>query len=433
MNFHRKLNQLESQGKPIRIGVIGAGKFAAMYLVQANRTPGIRLVAVADRVEGRAEALLQLIGWQGRRGDTVSCYTDSRRLFERNDIDVVIDATGSPVAGVEHVLACCETRKHVIMVNVEADALAGPWLAEQAQAAGILYSLAYGDQPALICEMVDWARTCGLEVVAAGKGTQYLPVYHASTPETVWDYYGINVQQAQDGGLNAKMFNSFLDGTKSAIEMCAVANATDLAVPDGLFFPPCSVDELPSVLCPQEDGGVLQHRGQVEVISSLNRDGSSVVRDLRWGVYVTFAGGSRYVERCFKEYGLVTDASGQYSALYRPFHLIGLELGISVAHIGLLNEPTGTPTRFNADVVAVAKQDLKAGQTLDGEGGFSVHGRLMPARQSLDMNALPIGLAQDVTLTNAVHTGQIVRWSDVAMNENTVPVQARRAAERLLM
>lgn len=215
--------------------------------------------------------------------------------------------------------------------------------------------------------------------------------------------------------------------------MCAVANATDLAVPDGLSFPPCSVDELPSVLCPHEDGGVLQHRGQVEVISSLKRDGSPVIRDLRWGVYVTFVGGSRYVERCFREYGLVTDASGRYSALYRPCHLIGLELGVSVAHIGLLNEPTGAPATFNADVVAVAKQDLKAGQTLDGEGGYTVYGRLMPARQSLDMNALPIGLAQDLTLTNTVHAGQIVRWNDVAMDENALTVQARRAAESMMI
>lgn len=432
MNFYRKLKQLETQSKPLGIGVIGAGKFAAMYLVQANRTPGVCLVAVADRVEGRAEALLQKIDWQDRRGDSVSCYTDSRMLLDRNDIDIVIDATGSPAAGIAHVLACCETRKHIIMVNVEADALAGPWLAEQARAAGILYSLAYGDQPALICELVDWARACGLEVISAGKGTQYLPHYHTSTPETVWCHYGINPRQAQDGGLNAKMFNSFLDGTKSAIEMCAVANATGLAVPDGLFFPPCSTDDLPSVLCPGEDGGALQHRGQVEVISSLNRDGSPVARDLRWGVFVTFAGGSPYVERCFKEYGLVTNTSGQYSALYRPFHLIGLELGISVAHIGLLGEPTGTPTHFNADVVAVAKQDLAAGQVLDGEGGFTVYGRLMPAKRSLIMGALPIGLAQDVPLINAVRAGQIVRWNDVEIDENTLPVHARRATEKML-
>ncbi|HQR21338.1 MAG TPA: Gfo/Idh/MocA family oxidoreductase, partial [Burkholderiaceae bacterium] len=341
MNLHRMLKQREERGAPLRVGLIGAGKFGSMFLSQARHTPGVRITAIADLDPQRAREALRKVSWSDSSIATVRYFDDARRMIEEPDVDLVIDATGSPGAGIGHVMACCEHRKHVIMVNVEADALAGPLLAERARDAGIVYSLAYGDQPALICEMVDWARACGFEVIAAGKGTKYLPEYHASTPATVWRHYGLSEEDARRGGLNAQMFNSFLDGTKSAIEMCAVANATGLHAPDGLAFPPCGVDDLPTVLRPHAEGGVLHQRGQVEVISSLQRDGNPVVRDLRWGVYVVFSGGSEYVERCFREYGLVTDPSGQYSALYKPFHLIGLELGISVASVGLRGEPTG--------------------------------------------------------------------------------------------
>jgi predicted homoserine dehydrogenase-like protein len=322
------------------------------------------------------------------------------------------------------------------MVNVEADALAGPLLARRAAEAGIVYSLAYGDQPALICEMVDWARAAGFEVVAAGKGTKYLPEYHASTPETVWKHYGFTAETLAQGDFNAQMFNSFLDGTKSAIEMAAVANATGLMpASGGLEFPPCGVDDLARVLKPRSAGGVLERAGQVEVISSLERDGRPVFRDLRWGVYVTFAPGdvqsAPYVEKCFKEYGLVTDPSGHYSAMYKPCHLIGLELGISVASAGLRREPTGAPRFFNGDVVATAKRELKAGELLDGEGGYTVYGKLMPAADSLALGGLPLGLAHGLKLRRSIAAGAPVRWDDVAYAANDPTVKVRREMETL--
>ena len=431
MNLHRLLKERESRGTPLRVGLIGAGKFGSMYLSQVRYTPGMRVTAIADLDPARARLALQRVGWADGAISSLSFFSDARALIETRDIDIVIDSTGSPSAGIAHVLACCEHRKHIVMVNVEADALAGPLLAQRAREAGIVYSLAYGDQPSLICELVDWARACGFEVIAAGKGTKYLPAYHASTPDTVWGYYGLTAEDARIGGLNAQMFNSFLDGTKSSIEMCAVSNATGLIAPNGLAFPPCSVDDLPQVLRPQTEGGVLHHRGQVEVISSLQRDGSQVARDLRWGVYVVFAGGSDYVERCFKEYGLVTDASGQYSALYKPFHLIGLELGISVASVGLRNEATGAPIGFNADVVATAKRDLAAGEMLDGEGGYTVYGKVMPAEESLRIGGLPLGLAHKVKLVNAVRAGDQIGWDDVEIDEDQAPVAFRRSMERM--
>ena len=429
MNLHRLLKEREAHGAPLRVGVIGAGKFGSMYLSQARHTPGVRIAAIADLSPARAKEALQRVGWADSAIASVRFFEDSLRMIAEPELDVVIDATGSPSAGIAHVLACCEHRKHIVMVNVEADALAGPLLAECASDAGIVYSLAYGDQPALICEMVDWARACGFEVIAAGKGTKYLPAYHASTPETVWGHYGLTPEDARIGGLNPQMFNSILDGTKSAIEMCAVANATGLIAPDGLAFPPCGVDELPTILRPQEDGGVLHHRGQVEVISSLKRDGSPVFRDLRWGVYVVFAGGSDYVERCFKEYGLLTDSTGQYTAMYKPYHLIGLELGVSVASVGVRGEATGAPIGFNADVVATAKRDLAAGEMLDGEGGFTVYGKVMPASESLRLGGLPLGLAHKVRLRSAVSAGQPVRWDDVEIDERQPAVAFRREME----
>ena len=342
----------------------------------------------------------------------------------------MIDCTGNPAAGIAHVLACCKARKHIVMVNVEADALAGPLLARRAQEAGIVYSLAYGDQPALICELVDWARTAGFSVVAAGKGTKYLPEYHAATPKTVWGHYGFSDEMVAQGDFNAQMFNSFLDGTKSGIEMTAVANATGLTpAHDGLAFPPCGVDELPRVLRPREQGGALEHRGQVEVISSLERDGRPVFRDLRWGVYVTFSAEHEYVRRCFQEYGIVTDPSGEYASMYKPSHLIGLELGISVASAAVRNEPTGAATGWRGDCVATAKRALRAGEMLDGEGGFTVWGRLMAAPDSSAKRALPIGLAHKVALRRDIAAGAVVRWADVAVPDSEA-VRVRRDMER---
>jgi predicted homoserine dehydrogenase-like protein len=441
MNLHAKLAERAAAGRPVRVGLIGAGKFGAMYLAQAVRTPGMHVVAIADLDPARARASLARVGWveqrtaahdaeEALRRGTTWLTADSAALVASPHVDVVVEATGSPAAGIRHALLCAEHRKHVVMVNVEADALAGPLLAERAREAGVVYSLAYGDQPALICEQVDWARAAGLEVIAAGKGTKFLPRYHRSTPDTVWGDYGLTPEEAAAGGMNARMFNSFLDGTKSAIEMAAVANATGLTTPpDGLVFPPCGADELPRVLRPRQDGGALDHAGQVEVISSLARDGTPVPRDLRWGVFVAFRAESDYVARCFREYGVATDETGRYAALYRPYHLIGLELGISIASVALRGEPTGSPTSWVGDVVATAKRDLAAGETLDGEGGFCVYGRLTPADVSRRAGALPIGLASGVRLVRPVAEGRAVTWADVELDDGAEPIRVRKEME----
>ncbi|MDJ0958189.1 MAG: Gfo/Idh/MocA family oxidoreductase [Arenicellales bacterium] len=425
MNLSQRLKRREQDNNPIRIIVIGAGKFGCMFLAQAVRTKGMHVAAIVDIDIQRCRESLKRIGWISDRfgANNLQQAIEHRSTFitdriesvvSHELIDVVIDATGNVSASVDHVLMAMDAGKHIVMVTVEADAVVGPILADKAKKAGVVYSMAYGDQPALICELVDWARSCGFEVTCAGKGTKYLPEYHKSTPDTVWQHYGFSEQQVASGDYNARMFNSFLDGTKSAIEMAAVANATGLHPhTDGLVFPPCAVQRLAMTCVPKTAGGVLEHSGTVEVVSSLYRDGSEIEHDLRWGVYVTFETDSSYVQRCFQEYGALIDPSGRYASLYRPTHLIGLELGYSVAKAVLLGEATGVPIEFNADVIAVAKRDLNVGERLDGEGGYTVYGRLVSAERSLEQDGLPLGLANDLTVTSPVHAGQVVCWNDV--------------------
>jgi predicted homoserine dehydrogenase-like protein len=443
MNLHRLLQEREGQGRPLRVGLIGAGKFAAMYLAQVPNTPGVHLVGIADLSPANARANLERVGWKPQACGAASLDAalkerrthlgeDWQALVSHHAVEIVIEATGNPMAAVEHALAAIRHGKHIIMVTVEADAFCGPMLARRAAEAGVVYSLAYGDQPAIICDLVDWARAAGFSVVAAGRGHKWLPHYAQSTPETVWGYYGLTPEQARVGGLNPKMFNSFLDGSKPAIETAAVCNATGLTpAPEGLLFPPASVDQIPSVMRPRSEGGTLHHKGQVEVVSSLERDGSPIDYDIRFGVWVVFEGETEYVRRCFMEYGVKTDPSGRYACMYKRWHLIGLEVGISVASVGLRREPTGCATGFRGDAVTVAKRELKAGELLDGEGGYTVVGRLMPARDSLAQGCLPLGLAHGWKLVKPIAAGQPVKWSDIACDANSPAVKLRREMEAL--
>ncbi len=431
MNLHSLLNKRAAAGRPVRVGLIGAGKFGSMFLSQVPNTPGLEVAAIADLSPDRARAACRSVGWDEARIAATRITDDAMAMIANPDVAVIVEATGHAPAGVAHARRAIGEGKHIVMVNVEADVLAGPLLAREAERAGVVYSLAYGDQPALICELVDWARACGFNVIAAGKGTKYMPEYHASTPDTVWGYYGLTPEQARIGGMNPQMFNSFLDGTKSGIEMAAVANATGLTpAPDGLGFPPCGTHELADVLR-SGNAGALHHTGQVEVISSIHRDGSAVPNDLRWGVYVAFEAPNDYAARCFQEYGVVTDPSGRISVLYRPFHLIGLELNVSILSAALRGEATGAPTGFRGDVVSTAKRDLVAGEMLDGEGGACVWGKLMPASDSLRLGGLPIGLANKIPLIRDVPRGRPVTWADVRMDESETAYRYRRDMEAL--
>lgn len=428
MNLTTKLAARAAGGRPVRVGLIGAGKFGSMFLAQVPMIPGLEVAVIADLDPERARRAYRAVGWDEGRIAAVRCVERGLEACEDERVEVVIDATGSPTAGVVHAQAAILAGKHVVMVNVEADVLAGPWLAAKAAEQGVVYSMAYGDQPALVAEMVDWAQATGFRVMAAGKGTRYLPSFHGITPDTVWEHYGLTPERAAMAGMNPQMFSSFLDGTKSAIEMAAIANACGLEVPeDGLGFPPCGVDDLARVLRPRALGGQLEKPGQVEVVASLERDGRPVFRDLRWGVYVVLEAQSDYAAACFREYGLATDPSGRFAAMYKPYHLIGLELSISVLSAALRGEPTGCAKDWRGDAVAVAKRDLVAGQTLDGEGGWTVWGKLVPAARSRSLQALPIGLAHGVKLVRDVAKGAILTEADVTLDETSAAVRARRA------
>ena len=441
MNLHRLLLQRQEAGRPVTVGVIGAGKFGAMFLAQARLTPGMHVVGIADLDVERAQRQLQVSGWlqeamaasslaDARKNGSTHVTEDATALTAFPGIEVIVEATGVPAAGIRHALAAMANGKHIVMVNVEADALVGPLLARKAQSAGVVYSLAWGDQPALICEHVDWARACGFTVVAAGKGTRYEPHYHSSTPDTLWEILDKYLQITDRASINPKMFNSFIDGTKSAIEMTAVCNATGL-VPQssGLGFPPASRFELADICKPKAAGGALERAGVTEVVSSVDRDGRDVPHHLALGTYVVFETESDYARRCFQEYAMLPDRTGHYAALYRPIHMIGLELGVSVASAALRREPTGSPTGFRSDVVATAKRALKSGEVLDGEGGYCVWGKQVPAEHSVHAGFLPLGLAHGVRLNRAVAEGECLKWSDVAYDESELAVTIRREME----
>ncbi len=443
MNLHQKLLQRARQGRPIRIGLIGAGKFGAMYLAQVPRMPGVHLVGIADLSPVNARASLARVGWAPEQSEAASAQQaleqgttwiteDWQALVRHPQIELIVECTGNPLAAVDHILDAFAHGKHVVNVTVEADAFCGPLLARKAQAAGVVYSLAYGDQPAMICELVDWARTCGFPVVAAGRGHKWLPHFCESTPETVWGYYGLTPEQAQRGGLNPKMFNSFLDGSKPSIESTAVSNATGLAVPsNGLQYPPASVEDIPYVTRPVGEGGVLEKKGMVEVISSLEKDGRRIPYDIRMGVWVTVEGETDYIRHCFEEYNAHTDPTGRYFTLYKRWHLIGLEVGMSVASVALRGEPTGVPQGWNADVVATAKRDLRPGDLLDGEGGYTVWGKLLPAATSRSLWGLPLGLAHCARGVRPVAKGQALSWDDVEMDTTTHAYRVRREMEAM--
>jgi predicted homoserine dehydrogenase-like protein len=431
LNLQSLLAARVDAGKPVRAGLIGAGKFGSMFLAQVPSIAGLDVALICDRDVERAKMACKTVGWDSSRIARTRFADNGRAACTDERVDVVIEATGDPAAGIAHALAAIDAKKPVVMVNVEADALAGGYLAAKARAANVVYSMAYGDQPALISEMVDWARSAGFTVAAAGKGTKYLPAYHTVTPDGVWQHYGLTADEAKKAGMNSQMFNSFLDGTKSAIEMAAVANACDLDVPhDGLHFPPCGADELASVLRPKALGGVIERDGMVEVVSSLKRDGAPVERDLRWGVYVVLKAQNDYAAACFKQYGLPTDATGRYAAMYKPFHLIGLELSISVLNVALRGEPTGSFRAWRGDAVAVAKRALKAGEMLDGEGGYTVYAKPIPAERSLKLGGLPIGLAHHVKLVRDVAAGEFLRAADVTLDESSQAVRVRRDMEQ---
>ena len=445
MNLFKKLQERAAKGNPIQVGMIGAGKFGTMFLAQALRIPAIHVVSVVDLNPTNARSNMKLVGWadEAYTADSIDEAAISGKTYVGEDwealvahpaVDIVIEATGNPLAAVTHCLAAFKQGKNVINVTVEADAFCGPGLSQKAADAGVIYSMAYGDQPALASDLVDWARTCGFSVVAAGRGHKWLPHFRQSTPDTVWDYWGLTREQAERGRLNPKMFNAFLDGSKPAIESAAIANATGLDAPaNGLVFPSGGIDDIPTLMRPKSEGGVLERKGLVDVVSCLTREGKQIPYDIRKGVWVVLEADTEYLKNCFEEYKVVTDPSGKYMTLYKRWHMIGLELAVSVASVAIRAEATGAAICFNADCAAVAKRDIAVGEMLDGEGGYTVSGGLRPAVSSVRQGNVPLGLAHNVPLIRPVKAGATITWDDINIDRTTDAYRLRTQMEEQLL
>jgi homoserine dehydrogenase len=423
MFLHTKL---ENRKEPIRIAFIGCGKFVSMFLAQYNHLDKIQIDSIVDLNIEQAKKNCTNSGLDETTISEINFSKSLDEILDRN-IEIFIEATGNPIVGTVHATNIIKNKKHVILVNVEADITCGKYLSDIAKENGVICSMAYGDQPSLIIEQIEWARLNGFSVVCAGKGTKYHPTFEYSTPDTVWGHYGLTKERAEkESGMNPKMFNSFLCGDKSAIEMCAVSNAANLKCPsNGLTFPPIGVYDIAKKLIPKQEGGLIDFDGQVEVISSIDLNKNDIPNDLRWGVYIVIKAKNEYVKNCFKDYGMVTDSSGNYSAIWRPYHYIGLELAQSIYSIALDNRATGFTKKYNADVASYAKKDLKIGDKLDGEGGFCARGKLITSQKSKDEKILPLGLTDNAILKKNINKDQVIRLEDVELNLPKEVIEAR--------
>ncbi len=430
MYLHSKL---QTRSEPIRVAFIGCGKFVSMFLAQYNQLEKIVIDTIIDINEDQAKKNCLNSGLTKDTISNINFVNSLDQALDRN-IEIFIEATGNPIIGTVHAKKIIDKKKHIILVNVEADITCGKYLSDLAFKNNVVCSMAYGDQPSLILEQIEWARLNGFEVTCAGKGTKYHPSFEYSTPDTVWGHYGLTKERAEnESGMNPKMFNSFLCGDKSAIEMCAVSNAADLKCPDnGLTFPAIGVYDIAKTMIPKSEGGVIDYDGQVEVISSIDLDKKDVPHDLRWGVYIVLKAQNEYVKNCFKDYGMVTDPSGNYSAIWRPYHYVGLELAQSIYSVALDNKATGFTKNYNADVAAIAKKDLKIGDKLDGEGGFCARGRLITSQKSKKENILPLGLSDNAIVKKNINKDELIKLSDVELNLPKEVIDAREYQYNLI-
>ncbi len=423
MFLHTKLkNRLE----PIRIAFIGCGKFVSMFLAQYNNLEKIEIDSIIDINIDQAKKNCSNSGLNDNQINKINFSNSLDQILDRN-IEIFIEATGNPIVGTVHAIKIIKNKKHIILVNVEADIICGKYLSDLAKENNVICSMAYGDQPSLILEQIEWARLNGFDVVCAGKGTKYHPSFEYSTPDTVWGHYGLTKERAEkESGMNPKMFNSFLCGDKSAIEMCAVSNASNLKCPsNGLTFPPIGVYDIAKKMIPKKDGGIIDFEGQVEVISSIDLNKMEIPNDLRWGVYIVIKAQNDYVKNCFKDYGMVTDETGNYSAIWRPYHYIGLELAQSIYSIALDNRATGYTKNYNAEVASIAKKNLRAGDTLDGEGGFCARGKLITSEKSKIEKILPLGLSDKAVAKKDIKKDEIIKMEDITLNLPKEVITAR--------
>ena len=414
-----RLKALEQDGRPIRVAVIGAGQMGAGLARQVAHLPGLRLAGVCDVVVERAVAAA---AEAEVRAEVAGSPADARRilaegrvalagradwLVEAPGIDAVLDATGDPNTGARLALAAIVSRKPFVTMNVEADATVGPLLAWMARGAGTIYTVAAGDEPSVLCEMVDFARAIGLDVICAGKGKNNR-LDRAATMQAV-------EAEAVQRGMSPRMLAAFVDGTKTMVELAALANATGLQ-PDcpGLHGPRANLADLLATFVPQSDGGILHHRGVVDY----------AIGNVAPGVFVIATTPNEAARR---DLAYLKAGDGPYYLFYRPYHLASLEAPLSVARAVLHDEITmaalGAPV---AECVAVAKRDLRAGEVLDGIGGETVYGITDTATGASASRAVPIGVSHGACVRRDVARGSVLTEDVLALDETMPIVHLRR-------
>ena len=438
------LAQRAAESNPIRVGIIGTGKFGAGLVAQISQMKGIEVSAIADINAHNAQNAYLSSGVRpeeirtAETGDELedlvragkpAIVEDGLALTECESIDAVVESTGLPEVGARHAYQALSNRKHVVMVNVEADVTVGPFLRRTADSAGVVYTMVDGDQPAVTWNIVEWARSLGLEIVAAGRGTIYYADDFEGTPDTTASRFGFTEEHIERRTINLKMFNSFRDGTKAQVEMTALANAAGLE-PDcrGMHEPSVNLEEIPIRFSLKEEGGILGQHGVVELANSVADDGTSMLSNpLKMGVFVVVRSDHPFTREDLAYHGCHVGGEGKNFLLYRPYHLVAVPAPLSVARAVLLGVANGScapsPT---AECITVAKRDLRAGEQLDGGGGYTVVGQCEKASVAQVEGLLPLGLAERAVLRRAIAKGETIAYRDVELNEDSFVLKMRR-------
>ena len=444
-----QLAQRQAEGRPIRVGVIGAGKFGGGLVAQLFKARGMEACVVADSDSERAR---RAHTDAGRLADDIrevasvaelnnaiasggwATVEDGSLLATCDELDVVVEATGIPEIGARHACAAIDHGKHIVMVTIETDVTVGAALKRRADKAGVVYTLVDGDQPGCIMNMVDWARTVGFEIVAAGRGTILRDDDATATPDSVQDRYAFDDDLMARRNINTKMFNSFRDGTKAQLEMTALANMTGLP-PDvrGMHEPPANLEDIPRLFSLEEEGGMLSRHGVVELANSVAADGESMLPNpLRMGVFLVIRADHPFIEEDLAGYGCHPGGNGNF-LLYRPYHLVAVEAPISIARAVLYGVPTGAPLDTPAaELITVAKRHLKKGEMLDGGGGYTVNGLIEKAEIASAQNLLPLGLSPGATLLTDIEEGGAIGNDVVKHDEGTTIFAVRREQDALV-
>ncbi|MFN8491705.1 MAG: hypothetical protein U0350_29165 [Caldilineaceae bacterium] len=443
--YSQPLAQRAAENRPIRVGIIGTGKFGSGLVAQLSQMRGMEVAVIAEinvergkraytaagrlpedavRVAKNGNELQDIIR-SGKR----AVVEDGLLVATSDAVDVVVEATGLPEVGARMAYETLLHRKHLVMVNVETDVTVGPILRRMADAAGVVYTQVDGDQPGCTMNMVEWARALGFEIVAAGRGTILYADDPKGTPDSVPQRYNFSEEMIQRRNINLKMYNSFRDGTKAQVEMTALANAAGL-VPDkrGMHEPGVNLEDIARAFSLKEEGGLLSQHGVVELANSVALDGKTLLPNgLGMGVFCVIRTEHPFIQEDLKTYYLQPGGDNHNYLLYRPYHLVAVEAPISIANAVLYGQPTAstlpTPT---AEVITVAKRHLEEGETLDGGGGYTVVGMCEKATVARTERLLPLGLCAGAKLKQDVAEGQAITYNMVDLNEDSFVLKLRR-------